>query len=142
MKKLMVWSVMALMLAVPKLAFAEDRLDNQIYLDAFLKNPTFFSAWQEFRKAPNLPTWLAEGGPSFVGVETPAANLEDKNGHYLGFSLCKPHSCGSTMFYVIFNVDGSKVYGYIPAGNEDKEAFLNNPDAKQKAILKKFSKMR
>jgi len=130
MKKIMSLGLFLGLVGLSGLVAAESKLDHSIYLSDFLRIQAFYDSWDDLMRQPGIPNWLAEGSRNYPGVETPAAKFgSGKEIGYVGFSVCKPHDCPTNLFYVIFNMDGRKAWGYTP-GDKGKSLFFNRPDRK------------
>ena len=126
--------VLALVLASSASALAAGEPEGP-YLFDLLKQQTYLSAWKAMLKGETVPPWVASYAKTFDGPSSPAKDVPVGGESYTLGWVCKAHDCGDNQLYVLFAPGGTKAWGLLITGG-DQRKWLGHPDAAiQDAIL-------
>ena len=106
------------------------------YLFDVLAKPAHHKAWDAlFLGEKNVDSWLTQYSKTRNGPSTPGKTVELEGVRYQLHNICKAHSCGDNMFYVLFGLDGAQAWGLLLKRGQG-ERFFGAPDDEKKDALR------
>ena len=104
------------------------------YLFDTLKKPGYRRAWDTLLRGQRVEAWLARYSRTHNGVTMPCGTITVQGVRYQEGSVCKPHDCPSSRFYVLFAPKGRKAWGVLVESGASKR-FFGNPNETLRATL-------
>lgn len=104
------------------------------YLFDLLKQPSYLAAWKGMLSGESVPKWVSSYARTFDGPSSPAKDISVGAETYTLGWVCKAHDCGDNQLYVLFAPGGSRAWGLLVTGGQEK--WLGRPDAAIKAAIK------
>jgi hypothetical protein len=107
---------------------------KDIYLFDLLKQTPYRAAWTAMLKGEQVPGWIASYAQTFNGPATPVTSVTAGGQSDTLAWVCKAHDCGDNQLYVLFAPGGSRAWGLLSAGGQQR--FLGHPAEDVQAALK------